>query len=83
MEITFTDKYSRALQFRSLAECAEYMLHGDRGNEGIGTVETIEERAENNSRTIGRLMAVLVKKNILSVPECIEVLKNFSYNDAE
>jgi hypothetical protein len=83
MEVTFTDKYSRAYQFRSLAECAEYMLRGDSSNDGMGTVETIEDRAEHNSRAIGRLMAVLAKKNILNEQECIDLLQNFDYNDKE
>jgi hypothetical protein len=84
MEVTINDpSVSRPLAFDSMAACAEYLLRGDRCFDNIGAVETVEQRAEHNSRAIGRLMAVLVKKNILTTAECVDVLQTYMYNDKE
>ena len=50
---------------------------------GSGQIETIDQRAINNSRAIGRLLEVLASKGLLTAPEVTRIVNRFENEDAQ
>jgi len=45
--------------------------------DGSGQIETIENRAEKNSKVIGRLLAALVEKKVLDLQEAVAMIDDY------
>jgi len=71
MKIIVTPKYYGPVLEMTVQELAEQALDNRLAE---GTIEAIASRASNNSRAIGRLLTVLLERDIIGLDDVPEIL---------
>lgn len=72
-------QYGSTKTFYSIEDLFEYMLDGS--DHGLGELESLNARGNNNSNAIGRLVSVLYEKKILNKKDILKILMGYVNDD--